>query len=58
MKFRISQKKIRHQKNNSYKSNFLGGMLRGLEVYNYFTCYLKLMDMTVPQGGELAWFRV
>jgi hypothetical protein len=52
------KKHLSIKKINSYNSNSLGGMLRGLEMYNYFTCYLKLMDMTIPQGGELAWFRV
>jgi hypothetical protein len=41
-------KKNLNIKKNSYSSNFLGGMLRRLEIYSYFTCYLKLMDMTVP----------
>ncbi len=64
-KFRAKYEILHFPKNNSsikkkksYSSNFLGGMLKGLEVYNYFKCYLKLTDMTIPQGGELAWFRV
>jgi hypothetical protein len=39
------KKHLSIKKINSYNSNSLGGMLRGLE-------------MTIPRGGELAWFRV